>query len=57
MDFKESEMKLSQPRLTDEMIGRPSLESPASSVYSSVESFKDTECVMPVTAYGDHDTV
>lgn len=40
------------------MVGRRSLESPASSVYSSVESFKDTECaIMPVTAFGDDDSV
>eukprot|EP01036_Dinobryon_divergens_P025445 gene25445-33995_t len=55
MDFKDSEMKLSHPKVTD---GRRSFESPASSVYSSVESFKDAECaMMPVTAYSDDDSV
>ena len=49
---------MSIPTFPGEMIRRRSIDSPASSVYSSVESFKDTECAMPVTAYsGDDDSV
>ncbi len=57
MDSKYSEMKLLHPHVGGEIARRRSMDSPVSSVYSSVESFKDTERACPVTAFGDDDSI